>query len=55
LEQLKFLGQLFLEFSKLEKQRLFWSPEKTFLDNEMKFRDRTIGDTLESALLSLPK
>jgi len=55
LDQIKFLGQLLVDFSKLKKQRLFWCPDKAFLDNNLKFKDRRVGDTLEAALLSLPE
>jgi hypothetical protein len=48
------LGGLLKKFAKLKHQRLYWTPDSGFVDNNLLYRDRIAGDTLEAARLSLP-
>ena len=54
-DRVKELGRLLIQFSKLKEQRLFWTPEGAgVVDNNLELKDRTCGDVLEAAYLSLP-
>jgi len=49
LERIKLLGQLFLKFSKLEKQRLYWSDKEAFLDIDKQFQKGEARDNIYNA------
>ncbi|NRA29975.1 MAG: hypothetical protein HRU11_06900 [Parvularculaceae bacterium] len=53
-DSIKRLGEALIEFSKLRHQRLFWTPDDCIVDNNLEYRERRVGDTLEAARLSLP-
>ena len=53
-EAINRLGALLVTFSKLEHQRLYWSPTESWLDNLLAHKERQVGDVLDAALASLP-
>ena len=55
IESLNRLGQSMRDFSKLEHQRLYWTPENSILDNELIGLTDPHGDVIENAFASLPK
>lgn len=53
-QRIKELGELLVEFSKLEHQRLYWDGSRSLIDNELQFRERRTGDNPAAAFASLP-
>jgi len=49
------LAELFTEFSKLNQQRLYWTPEGGHLDNEVLEPPRNHGHVVTEAFDALPK
>lgn len=53
-ERIQKFGGLLREFSKLEHQRLYWTNDEAILDNELENKDERTGNTVRSAMVSLP-
>lgn len=53
-ENIQRLGRLLCQFAELQHQRLYWTPDNGFVDNELIHRERRVGNSLEAARLSLP-
>ena len=54
-ESLNRLGQSISDFSKLERQRLYWTAEDSILDNKLIGLNDAHGDVIANAFASLPK
>ena len=53
-ERIQKFGSLMLIFAKLDHQRLYWTHDEATVDNELKNKDERCGDTVRSAMESLP-